>query len=346
MQSNYWNSSLNGGLPIVRKRDPIHEGTYLLHDICHFAFLDPVYDARDEDRSRAAYILFRMASEASTMVLADMIAMAAARVQEIAYDPSLRRIYPLYESLRTQRNTVKQISELLEANIRYAILGDDSGFRKLGACEVALTSFRNKYERFFSADMRWNHSNFIFMQQNVARHPTLRTYYRNLPNLTGHPGISEFAAKLFRNKKADIEFLIDHFCRQATEAILYPRRYDPFLHQKRAAVNFYAGQGILFASHHDVPSSSDAQRRFERSLDRIKTARTAKDIDRRWSEIDSIFSDFLWELRLGGRLLPHEVPVFLTHVPHFPPRYVNYDSAIKPQKLIRNTCRELLTGYV
>ena len=31
-QRAYWNSTLNGGLPTFKKADPVHEGTFMLHD--------------------------------------------------------------------------------------------------------------------------------------------------------------------------------------------------------------------------------------------------------------------------------------------------------------------------
>ena len=48
-QKNYWNSTYNGGLPIVRKRDPVHEGTFMLHDIWHFVFIDPIITGRENN---------------------------------------------------------------------------------------------------------------------------------------------------------------------------------------------------------------------------------------------------------------------------------------------------------
>jgi hypothetical protein len=41
-QKNYFHTSVNGGLPAVKKSDEIHEGTFMIHDVFHFLFLDPL----------------------------------------------------------------------------------------------------------------------------------------------------------------------------------------------------------------------------------------------------------------------------------------------------------------
>ncbi len=42
-QANYWLPGLNAGLPLVEKKDEIHEITFMAHDMCHFAIKDLVF---------------------------------------------------------------------------------------------------------------------------------------------------------------------------------------------------------------------------------------------------------------------------------------------------------------
>ncbi|GEM_PF-6322027 len=66
-QKNYWNSTYNSGLPIVKKRDPIHEGTFMLHDIWHFVFVDPIIIGKESELDTMTYVANRLMSEAFTV---------------------------------------------------------------------------------------------------------------------------------------------------------------------------------------------------------------------------------------------------------------------------------------
>jgi hypothetical protein len=71
-QKNYWNLPYNSGIPIVPKKDEIHEGTFMFHDIFHFLFMDPLLTFHETQLEKKVYIMHRMMSEAITLVMADM----------------------------------------------------------------------------------------------------------------------------------------------------------------------------------------------------------------------------------------------------------------------------------
>ena len=92
---NYWLPGLNAGIPFVAKRDPIHEITFTAHDFGHFLIPDLVYTGNNSTNGRRAYILYRMLSEAVTMVFADMLFVETLRLSGHEYDYSKRHIHPL-----------------------------------------------------------------------------------------------------------------------------------------------------------------------------------------------------------------------------------------------------------
>lgn len=51
-QKNYFNTSTNGWLPLIKKSDEIHEGTFMLHDIFHFLFIDPLLIGEENEKEK------------------------------------------------------------------------------------------------------------------------------------------------------------------------------------------------------------------------------------------------------------------------------------------------------
>ncbi|CAM9539250.1 unnamed protein product, partial [Heterosigma akashiwo] len=72
-EANYWLPGLNAGIPYVPKRDPVHEITFMAHDFGHFFIPDLVFTGHASANARRTYIIYRMMSEATTLVFADML---------------------------------------------------------------------------------------------------------------------------------------------------------------------------------------------------------------------------------------------------------------------------------
>lgn len=153
---NYWLPGLNGGLPYVPKGDPVHEATYLWHDLMHHLMPDLVFDGDGGEDHRRTYIAWRMMSEAVSLVLADMLfADALSRRPEHAnYGFDARRIHPLYRETDPARTL--DARELLVRMVRYVLLGDRRGFPTGTA---AWEAFESKYARFFIGDFQWTRMN-------------------------------------------------------------------------------------------------------------------------------------------------------------------------------------------
>jgi len=171
---NYWCPGLNAGIPFVKKKDPIHELTFLAHDLGHFLLPDLVFTGVHTPQLRRVYIIARLLSEATTLVFADMLLAEALRRSGVEYDWTQREIWPLlnatgidcFSPLNEGDNhdvgveeTLARFKQLLDANALYCLLGDDTGYRKLLGVPTnndgekskepkVLTQFKTKYMPF------------------------------------------------------------------------------------------------------------------------------------------------------------------------------------------------------
>jgi hypothetical protein len=167
-EGNYWFPGLNGGLPYVPKSDPVHEATYLFHDVMHHLMPDLLFDGVDSVDHRRVYIAWRMISEAVSLVLADMgfAASLATRPEHADYDFSKRRILPLFQSLPAERRS--DLRWLTHEMVRFVLLGDEGA---LNVSETPWRAFAEKYSRFFVADFQWTRMNWrgLVAREGMAR---------------------------------------------------------------------------------------------------------------------------------------------------------------------------------
>jgi hypothetical protein len=161
-EKNYWLPGLNAGIPLTEKKDPIHEITFLFHDLMHFQLPDLIPDI-GRGLAKKVYVTHRVMGEALTLVLADMIFVDNMKRAGVDYDFSKRLIYPLYQNMNVG-GSVDDLRDLVKAMALYAVRGDDSLIRarlKPGTEAVAaLDAFKAKYGRFFEEDIRWTEHNF------------------------------------------------------------------------------------------------------------------------------------------------------------------------------------------
>lgn len=163
----YWWPGLNAGIPYTPKRDQIHELTFMIHDFGHFLLPDLVFCGRVNASNRRVYIAYRMISEAVTLVLADMIFVEALRRDGVEYDWTRRHAHPLLAATRLDPGA--SIRELLAANVRYCLCGDDRRWRDLleqaGSDDAPLLDYQRKYAPYFVEDLRWTAHNWATMAE-------------------------------------------------------------------------------------------------------------------------------------------------------------------------------------
>jgi hypothetical protein len=179
-----WMPGLNPGIPFTRKaKDSGQEATYMVHDFGHHVIPDLLYvkgDRYDKPkrlRNKRIYIMYRMMSEAITMVVADMFFVdgVLGGAQNYA-DVEARRIYPLYLAiLNVNQNRIQTLNGLMKlnkqvilANVQYVLTGQYDRYLSLLKCRDepdVLRSFREKYESFFIEDYRWTEKNYEYFEK-------------------------------------------------------------------------------------------------------------------------------------------------------------------------------------
>jgi hypothetical protein len=151
--NNYFNTLLNPALPLVSKKDAVHEATFMMHDIGHFLIRELIFTGYETTEiEKLVFIAYRMISEATTMMYADVLFTHALKQNNVEYDFIARKIYPLYttSNLDFDRDGILEtLEKLVRANVDLALKGDDSKFRELGTSEKALSEFKEKFCPFF-----------------------------------------------------------------------------------------------------------------------------------------------------------------------------------------------------
>ena len=156
---NYWLPGLNGGIPFTAKKDPIHEITFLFHDLMHNLTPDLVFDGSTSPLDARLYMTWRLMSEAYSLVFADMVFVnELAKDPSIEYDWSKRAIYPLYVEMVRRGDTLPMI---LRNVVTYIVTGDPSQLPEGSARDAFVT----KYEPFFAQDWRWTLANWEALKE-------------------------------------------------------------------------------------------------------------------------------------------------------------------------------------
>lgn len=327
-QRAYWNSTMNGGLPTYRKSDPIHEGTFMLHDLFHFVPIDPIIGVEKMTPiDQAGYMAHRMLSESSTLVLADMDAIANTNLQYEEYNLRKRKIFPIYQSIQQRTGSRPTLDKLLAANAYFCFTGDPVGFKMLGASHEALSSYRNKYESIFQQDFIWNHQNLKALIIERDTNPLIMEYYEWLSIATPFPKIADYRAVIGLNEYGvDIPEMLSVFRADFEKAFTYKNSIDPTKRSRLAAQKYLAGQRLIFARFGKHVAAQSFKNRFDEAFDTISNTKDIQIIHSAINTACNIIHDYIEILAKENILLPHEVELYRFSVPTYPVRFVNYDS--------------------
>ena len=94
-----WYVLLNAGIPFTPKpKDPIHELVYMIHDFGHFLMPDLILNGNNNKLNRTVYVIYRMISEAITIILADMIFVDGIIKSSGIYKTDAQNCMNLYEN--------------------------------------------------------------------------------------------------------------------------------------------------------------------------------------------------------------------------------------------------------
>lgn len=192
-EKNYWWPGLNAGIPFTKKKDAIHEITYMVHDFGHFLIPDLIFTGVDSPKNRKVYVAYRMISEAVTMVLADMIFVDALCRRGVNYTFAQRKIYPLYRAMDLDSENVEDIVRVIRANIQYCLKGDSRLYSVSG--EI-LDAFKEKYSKFFIEDYRWTTLNYDCMARHSEQFSDWWHHVSPVATKTGLVTIQELTDKI------------------------------------------------------------------------------------------------------------------------------------------------------
>ncbi len=339
-QRNYWAPGLNGGIPLTPKRDAIHEITFMVHDLMHQAVPDLVFsgipDGSDKAHWRNVYSVWRMISEAFTIVIADMIYVDVLQKNGTAYDFTKRKIWPLFDhmsvGLGSSENLAESLRTLLYANVRYAVLGDDSGLRALRSSErkaedfeAALAAYRDKYDGYFRADWRWTVDNFDAMsdrspvfsrwRQLAGDELFAQCRLKLLDDVAGHCLREQGPA--LETLEGVVDAVFEVAFAQLSERLTPPPPAPVDSPTIKAAQRFMCGQLLLFAAWDFLPKSAALGKSISATLKGPMSIETIGRLEQR-------FSAHLDDMLASKLISEDDRRTWLGAHPLFDPSYVSY----------------------
>ena len=328
-QRAYWNSSLNGGLPILKKADPLHEGTFMLHDLFHFVPVDPLLgNSEGSESTKAVYLAHRLLSEATTLVLADMVGAADAKLKQKGYDTNKRKIYPVYESIQQAQGRRPDTNKLLAANAYFCFTGNTAGFESLGASHEVLVDYRKKYETIFRDDFLWNLQNYEAMDNEYRANPHFQEYYAWLKANTDLPTLDEYSPSVTTSGgEVDVQKLLNLFQTEFKAAFDYENPLDETSRVKRAYGRYFAGQRVIFARFNstDPLMTEELRTAFDQCFTALNRTSDMEEIKSYASQMRMINDEYVGSLLASDTLLPHEAATYRFATPLYPVKFVNYE---------------------
>lgn len=366
---NYFSPPFSG-LPLTEKKDKAEETIFMTHDMLHHLICDLICDAETSKENFYIYSAWRMMSEASTLVLADMLYADGLIKNGVDRSCVDKRIYPLFEAIKTVQqisdpqqlsipDKITFIKKLLSANVRYALLGDDNEWKQLltnsyGEMEVEhfnrLEAYKAHFGKFFIGDNAWTRANFDNMHANKL---SLDQWIANIDKDTFRnaniPLLSDVRKELdeqniqlshYENLIAPLfEYMFNAMINphlENTDAILE----DDAILQSRAFRRFLIGQCTLF-SRYPTPLN----------LDHIKNsilARLSDDTPFSAHEQDVIrlqLEQYILGIE-GMRLMSREEALnAIDCTPVFPAVYISYPQMQKQYGSIERVVKERIANY-
>lgn len=324
-QRNYWYPSLNAGLPLVPKKDEIHEVTFMFHDLMHHAMPDLILNGDDSSSVKETYIIHRMLSEAITIVLADMIFVDELVTSGYDYNWSKRRIYPIYEEFKKGGVSLDRIKELVWANVEFALLGDESALIKLSNKEVVL-NYKEKYEKFFIEDYRWTVNNYESM---MSSKDALSSWYKECSLMIPSERIVYTYSDLLLSSNEEeyskkVSIIFEEMWSMLIKKMDYKIDFDVNKANKKAFTNYMIGQMFIFFK---LEKNENSKIFFKMILDELNTLESVKMADVK--RIRKFFNIYLEKLNKRNIITDIEFNNYKEIVPLFETFFVFYERELK-----------------
>ena len=319
----------------------------MAHDFGHFAIPDLIFIGNNSVRHRKAYIAWRMASEATTMALADMLFVDSLCKSGVQYDFNTRKIYPLFLDLNIdfleKSKFVENLKKVIRANFDYCLTGEDAKYKELLKDKSEnLIKFEEKFMPFFVEDFDWTEHNYDNMQK---RSEEMKRWWDNIQPIRQMSYLNLKSIDDFLDDLANVDD--EHFIDQVFE-IIFEQKVRPVLEQEaellpeairlsRAFTRYMAGQMAIFSKFHFLPESAEFQNKIlkllvenenKMDLDIIKTIR-------------SVYEEYLAILVKKNLLSKDDQTTFAELYPLFDPHYVSYDQSLDSYEDLKSVSKRI-----
>jgi adenylate kinase family enzyme len=366
---NYFSPPFSG-LPLTEKKDQAEETIFMTHDMLHHLVCDLICDAPASKENLHIYSAWRMLSESTTLILADMLyadGLIKSGVERTCVD---KRIYPLFEAVKKAQHIsdpLQMTSEarmaftrrLLFANARYALLGDDTEWKNLlrqsnGDVTAEhlqrLEAYKSHFGKFFIGDNAWTRANFDNMQvHKEALDSWIESVGKDTFRKSHIPLLSDVSSDLRkRNVKLDqydqlIPAIFDYMFDTKIKPSLEREKVefdDGDLLQSRAFRRFLIGQASIFSRYptplnlHDIRTSI-----FTRLQDDSPFTKSEQD------QIRLDLEQYILGIE-GLRLMSREEALnAIDCTPVFSPVYISYPQMQKKYQSIENCVNQCIVSY-
>ncbi len=359
------------GVPVTEKKDDAEETIFMTHDMLHHLICDLICDTDPSRSNFFVYSIWRMCSEACTLVLADMFyadSLIRSGVDRSCVD---KRIYPLFEAIKSTQNIpepqmmsdddkINFIKKLLYANARYALLGDDNEWRKLltaadgsiSAENLArLNAYKEHFGKFFIGDNAWTRANYDNMMQNKK---SLKQWIDNVGRGTFNEANIFMLSDVTRDIAAKNVDMLNY--RDMVEPIfnyIFDLRLRPQLQrdkvefdddmeiQSRAFRRFLIAQSSLFSRYPEPLNLGDIKRGIFARLHDHATPFSIAEQD----EIRKQFRQYVLGVE-GLRVMSREEAMnAIDYTPVFPPVYISYPRMQQKYGSIELCVKECIENY-
>lgn len=284
--NNYWWPVGNAGLPMTSKpKDPMHEKTYMMHDIFHFLVPDLLYTGNMNGVANYewSYTLHRVMTECFTLVLADMFYVHYITINGLIYKTvEGRKIYPIFEAIygkRTDVFTEDILEEVVRASVSYGLYGSDSGFTglfvkyngtyKLDEFRNLLKNFQDKYDYYLIQDLKWTVHNATYMKAHSKKYQYLK-HNRLDPIIKRLEIVTLDSLNLGPEKpeKLDVEYFIEVGLNQLKRSMTKPFYPDNTI-LKNKFLRWVLGQLCFFEHYESIPIVDGIKEKYYKMVEEV-----------------------------------------------------------------------------
>lgn len=337
-QKNYWLPGVNAGIPLTPKKDDIHELTFMFHDIMHFLFPDFILTGKTE-KDKKIYIISRMMSEAFTIIMADFLFIDLLYKENVEYDFTKRKIYPLFKNLniKVSADSLKEIKEVLYNNGLFVLLGKESLLKEMTNNDINFKNYKEKYQPFFTEDYIWTNKNAEHFK-NYAENNKKWFEYVNEKELNNLKTTEDF--NYLSDDIIDIyDQIFNYFFSIIENAIKEKTVYDEVLSYRNAYKSYLSGQMMIFYNY-SPHYNKLFQESIEEEIIRLNNSLDLLEIKRIFTNINNIYCMYLDTLAEDNLISKYKAEQYKNIYPMFEPFYVFYDK--KENKSFEEVLKKVL----